>query len=118
MSNGDQASALITWLGVIRRDRKAMIGSGIIAVFVLVGVVGPWVVGDPDVPVGVPLQPPSGEHLLGTTGQGQDVLAQLVVGTRASLAIGFSVGLRRLAKSSTSLITRLSRSTSSIINEQ
>jgi len=41
----------------------------------------------------MPLQPPSASHWLGTTGQGQDVLAQLVAGTRVSLAIGFAVGL-------------------------
>jgi peptide/nickel transport system permease protein len=84
---------LSTWVAAIQRDRKAMIGSTILAVFVVIGVVGPWIVGDPDMPVGVPLQSPSSQHWLGTTAQGQDVLAQLVVGTRASLAIGFSVGL-------------------------
>jgi peptide/nickel transport system permease protein len=42
--------------------------------------------------VGIPLQPPSAAHLLGTNGQGQDVLVQLVAGTRVSLAIGFAVG--------------------------
>ena len=35
--------------------------------------------------VGLPLQPPSAEHWLGTTGQGQDVFAQTVVGTRTTL---------------------------------
>ena len=65
----------------------------IVGVFLLVGVVGPWLVGDPNALVGIPLQPPSLQHWLGTTGQGQDVLAQLVVGTRTSLAVGFGVGL-------------------------
>jgi peptide/nickel transport system permease protein len=36
---------------------------------------------------------PIPRHWLGTTGQGQDVFAQLVAGTRVSLAIGFAVGL-------------------------
>jgi peptide/nickel transport system permease protein len=60
---------------------------------VLVAVVGPWLAGDPGALVGLPLQPPSAAHWLGTNGQGQDVLAQVVVGTRVSLAIGFGVGL-------------------------
>jgi len=50
-------------------------------------------VGDPTALVAVPLEPPSAAHWLGTTGQGQDVLAQTVVGTRVSLVIGFAVGI-------------------------
>lgn len=81
------------WLETVRRDRKATIGALIIAVFVVVAAIGPWLAGSPDELVGMPLQPPSASHWLGTTGQGQDVLAQLVAGTRVSLAIGFAVGL-------------------------
>ena len=87
------ASGLAAWVEAIRRDRKATFGAGVLLFFVLVGLFGPLLVGDPNELVGVPLQPPSAEHWFGTTGQGQDVLAQLVVGTRVSLAIGFSVGL-------------------------
>jgi peptide/nickel transport system permease protein len=86
-------SGLSLWVHAIRRDRKATIGALIIAFFVLVALVGPLLVADPDAPVGIPLQVPSAQHWLGTTGQGQDVLAQLVVGTRTSMAIGFAVGL-------------------------
>jgi peptide/nickel transport system permease protein len=89
----ERHSGLGAWLYAIRRDRKASAGAVIIALFALVAVIGPLLVGDPTAPVGIPLQPPSGAHWLGTTGQGQDVLAQLLVGTRASLAIGFAVGL-------------------------
>jgi len=84
--------AAVWWMAV-RRDRKATVGAALLALFVLVALCGPWLVGDPDALVGIPLQPPSASHWLGTTGQGQDVLAQLVVGTRVSLAIGFGVGL-------------------------
>jgi peptide/nickel transport system permease protein len=90
---GAGASGLRLWLEAVRRDRKATIGAVILVVFVLVALVGPFLVDDPDALVGIPLQPPSSEHWLGTTGQGQDVLAQLVVGTRVSLAIGFGVGI-------------------------
>jgi ABC-type dipeptide/oligopeptide/nickel transport system permease subunit len=44
--------------------------------------------------VGLPHQPPSWEHWLGTTGQGQDVLAQTVVGARPTLAVGAVTGHR------------------------
>jgi peptide/nickel transport system permease protein len=88
-----RATGLGVWWDAIRRDRKATAGAFIVGFFVLVGVIGPWLVGDPNELVGMPLQPPSAEHWFGTTGQGQDVLAQLVAGTRVSLAIGFSVGL-------------------------
>ena len=54
---------------------------------------GPLVVGDPTAFVAVPHLPPSWRHLLGTTGQGQDVLAQTIAGARVTLAVGFTVGL-------------------------
>lgn len=99
MSGGaiTRATGLAAWIQAIRRDRKASIGFVLVASFVALGVVGPWLVGDPSAMVGVPLQPPSFAHWLGTTGQGQDVLAQTVVGTRVSLLIGFGVGLAVVA---------------------
>ena len=36
---------------------------------------------------------PSAAHLLGTTSYGQDVLAQVIVGTRVSVALGFITGI-------------------------
>ena len=87
------ATGIAAWWDAIRRDRKAAIGALLVAVFIAIGLVGPWLVADPTDLVGMPLQPPSWEHWLGTTGQGQDVLAQLVAGTRPTLAIGFGVGI-------------------------
>lgn len=87
------AGGLAFWARAIRRDRKGLAGACLLAIFVLVAVAGPWFVGDPSAPVGIPLQPPSWAHPLGTSGQGQDMLAQLVVGTRVSLLLGFAVGL-------------------------
>jgi peptide/nickel transport system permease protein len=84
---------LALWSNAIRRDRKAGMGAIVLLVFAFVALFGPLLVGDPQALVGIPLQPPSWQHLLGTTGQGQDVFAQLVVGTRVSLLIGFGVGL-------------------------
>lgn len=88
-----RTSGFLTWVEAIRRDRKATVGAWLIGMVLLVAIFGPLLIEDPNALVGMPLQPPSAEHWLGTTGQGQDVLAQLVVGTRVSLAIGFSVGI-------------------------
>jgi peptide/nickel transport system permease protein len=77
----------------LRASNKAMVGLGILAVFGVIALLGPWLAPDPGAPVGVPLEPPSASHWFGTTGQGQDVLAQTISGTRTSLFIGLGVGL-------------------------
>lgn len=77
----------------VRRDPLATAGALVLGAFVLIALVGPWLVVEPDALVGMPLAPPSWAHWLGTTGQGQDVLAQTVVGTRVSLLLGVGVGL-------------------------
>jgi peptide/nickel transport system permease protein len=77
----------------LRQSGKALVGAGILALFVLVALFGPALVLDPTAPVGVPLEPPSATHWFGTTGQGQDVFAQTIAGTRTSLFLGLAVGL-------------------------
>jgi ABC-type dipeptide/oligopeptide/nickel transport system ATPase component/ABC-type dipeptide/oligopeptide/nickel transport system permease subunit len=76
-----------------RTSRRAALGGGLLLFFALVALVGPLLVGDPTLPVGRPHAPPSWAHPFGTTGQGQDVLAQTVVGARLTLAVGLAVGL-------------------------
>ncbi len=85
--------AFSTLLSAVARSPRARVGAGLLGFIALVGALGPLAVADPDALVGIPLQPPSLQHWLGTTGQGQDVLAQLVCGTRVSLLLGFGVGL-------------------------
>jgi peptide/nickel transport system permease protein len=73
---------------------KAVLGIAILVIFLLMAVFAPLITpGDPSRFVARPHQPPSSEHWLGTTGQGQDVLTQVVRGSRVSLFIGFTVGL-------------------------
>ena len=79
------------------RNRRALVGLGILGCFALVALVGPYLVGDPAAMVARPLSPPSWAHWLGTTGQGQDVLAQTVAGARTTLIIGFTVGFAQVA---------------------
>ena len=75
--------------------RKAKIGAGILAVFVLVAVIGPTIA--PYDPSATTLQvtalPPSSHHLLGTTASGQDVLSQLLVGSRSTVVLALLTGV-------------------------
>jgi peptide/nickel transport system permease protein len=80
-------------MSVLWCHRQARVGLILLALMVLAVFVGPLFVGDPDAFVGRPLDPPSLSHLLGTTGQGQDVFAQTIVGGRTTLGLGLVVGL-------------------------
>ena len=72
---------------------KARVGGWIVALFVLAAIVGPFFVPyDPSATSAAILQGPSAAHLLGTTSSGQDVLAELLVGTRATLLLGLVTG--------------------------
>lgn len=75
------------------RDPRARVGLVLVIGFALVALVGPFLVGDPKAYVGAPLVPPGPGAWLGTNGQGQDVLAQTVVGARSTLLVGVLVGL-------------------------
>lgn len=79
----------------IGENRKAVAGVVIVGFFLLVAIVGPFFAPyDPSqMGVGLPAEPPSAQHLLGTTRVGQDVFSQMLYGTRASLLVGFGVGI-------------------------
>src|SRR6476646_99570 len=86
------------FLWQLLENRKASAGAVIILFFLLLGLCGPLLVArDPSAFVGPPHQPPSSEYLFGTTGQGQDVLAQTIAGARTSLAVGSVTGLAAMA---------------------
>ena len=75
------------------RSRRLLIGLCIVGFFVAVGIIGPFLVGDPNAFSHAEWQSPSGAHWLGTTQLGQDVLAQVVTGAGATLEIGAGAGL-------------------------
>jgi peptide/nickel transport system permease protein len=81
------------WPRQVLRSRKAAVGLIIILFFILIAVfadvIAPY---GPTRMVGRPHQPPSAEHILGTTRQGQDVFSQIVVGARTSLLVGALAG--------------------------
>lgn len=73
---------------------KAIAGLIILALFAAVALLAPMIApGDPTLIQGLGAQPPSPEHLLGTTAKGQDVLALNIWGARSSLFVGFTVGI-------------------------
>lgn len=76
------------------QSTKLRIGLGIVVFFVLVALVGPLLIhGDPTAFGVDQLQAPTWAHWLGTTQTGQDVFTQVVLGTRATLLVGFATGL-------------------------
>ncbi len=79
------------------RPSAALAGRWLLGIFVAIALVGPLFVGDPSAPSGPPLAPPSLDHLFGTTAQGQDVLAQVIVGARTTLFVGFFAGILAVA---------------------
>lgn len=81
-------------LDVVFRNKKAVVGFAIVLAYVAIAVAAPWITEHaPMQRVGRPHQPPSMEHLLGTTRMGRDVFTQLIWGTRTSLFVGFLAGL-------------------------
>ncbi len=75
---------------LVTQNRKVGVGIAILVFFVLVAIFGPlFVTKDPNAFVGSPLDSPSSHFWLGTTQTGQDVFAQLIVGTRSSIFWGF-----------------------------
>ncbi len=78
----------------ILRNPKTLIGVLILLFYTLLAVAAPVLApGDPNEYVDAPHLEPSSSHLLGTTGQGQDVFAQLAWGARRSLGLGLMVGI-------------------------
>ncbi|MEV4284433.1 ABC transporter permease [Nonomuraea bangladeshensis] len=77
---------------------KVRVGIGIIAFFAVVAVVGPWLndlmgIGPWKIDYDAIGRPPGDGHLLGTTSQGTDVLAQVIAGTRNSMVVGAVAGV-------------------------
>jgi peptide/nickel transport system permease protein len=75
------------------RSGRLVAGTSIVGFFVLLAIIGPFFAPNPGQLSTATYQAPSVAHWLGTTQTGQDVFAQLVVSTRASLEIGVGAGL-------------------------
>ncbi|QGG55114.1 ABC transporter permease [Paenibacillus sp. B01] len=75
-----------------RRNRMAMAGLGIIVFFILVAALAPVIApyDYKEQELMNRLQPPGGEHWLGTDDLGRDILSRLIHGARISLWVGVS----------------------------
>jgi peptide/nickel transport system permease protein len=77
------------------RTGKSLVGLIILGVFAVIAVIGPWIAPyDPNA-IGLETRnsPPDAQHWLGTTHLGQDILSQILVGTRDVMFVGFGAGL-------------------------
>lgn len=82
-----------SWYSVIWSSKKARVGIIIVAIYALVAILAPLIA--PYAPTDgsfQPLAPPSGDHPLGTSVGGQDILSQLIYGARVSLLVGLLGG--------------------------
>jgi peptide/nickel transport system permease protein len=81
------------WFNVLWSNSKARIGLVLLLMFFLVAILAPLIAPyDPSDTSFMPAMQPDGTHLLGTTQAGQDVLSQLIWGTRVSLLVGALAG--------------------------
>ena len=87
-----QSSILSRWFSGIISNQKALTGSVIILLFILAAILGPFLLQSPTDFLSTPLSPPSSDNIFGTNGQGQDVFAQTIFGSRQTLLVGFSAG--------------------------
>jgi peptide/nickel transport system permease protein len=80
------------WLRLLSRRRATLIGLGLVAVTVVVGLLAPVLAGDP-LRIDVPrrLMAPGHAHWFGTDDVGRDVWSRVVYGARLSLVVGASV---------------------------
>ncbi len=76
------------------RSPKVLLGLAILAFFVVMTVIGPWLAPyNPSSTAFNPLLSPSSHHWLGTTSLGQDIFSQLLVGARATMVVALVAGL-------------------------
>ena len=70
-------------------DRLGILGGVVVVGMISTAVFAPWLAPhDPTVRTGLPFEPPSSEHILGTNDVGQDLLSELIFGARVSLTVG------------------------------
>lgn len=72
-------------------SRMGVVGVMMVSGFIIIGVFAPYIAPyDPtETMIGDVFEPPSREHLLGTTFEGMDIFSRIIYGTRISLIVGF-----------------------------
>lgn len=82
-----------SWFDVLWSNKKARVGLIMLGIFFLIAILAPLLAPyDPHDTSFTGGQQPTHDHLLGTTQAGQDVLSQLIYGTRTSLMVGALAG--------------------------
>ena len=79
-----------------RGSPSTLLGLVLVAVFLVLAAVGPWLVPDPRDATGAMhlaqrLLPPSAAHWFGTDEMGDDIFTRVVIGTRTSLWVGLTI---------------------------
>jgi peptide/nickel transport system permease protein len=94
--NGSGRSNLARAVELFWRNKIALAGLIIIAIFLIVALAAPWLMPrDPNaIDLGQRLRAPTLEHPLGADNLGRDILSRIIAGSRVSLWVGIvSVGL-------------------------
>ncbi|MDQ6657422.1 MAG: ABC transporter permease [Actinomycetota bacterium] len=85
---------IIRVIATLWSNTKSRIGLILFTLIILIALFSPLIVPySPKVTSFAPYAPSSGAHWLGTTGNGEDVLSQLLYGSRISLLVGLTAGL-------------------------
>src|SRR5579862_2276795 len=89
--------ALGAWVAfwrVLVGNKKMLIGTIVLLLFIVVGLIGPFFVPyNPESTSHLFIAPPSLSHWLGTTVVGEDIFSQMIYGTRTSVFWGLGTGL-------------------------
>ncbi|WP_309081454.1 ABC transporter permease [Zhihengliuella sp.] len=94
VSGRPRGRASLRLIRSLARNRKAVVGLAILAVFVLLALLAPALYPEDPSRIGSGgATPPSPEHWLGTTAKGQDVMALTLWGARSSLFVGVLAGV-------------------------
>ena len=84
----------LRWLGLLTRRKTTLVGAGLMALMVVVGILAPLISGNPaHMDVAGRLAAPGRAHWFGTDDVGRDVFSRVVYGARLSLLVGVSVVL-------------------------
>jgi len=91
---GARTNVLGSLARALLSNRKALAGTILLVLFGLVAILAPVIAPyPPQEDLFGQIMAPSLQHLLGTTGNGQDIFSQLIWGTRQSLVIALVAGL-------------------------
>lgn len=87
------ATAASTLFSLGRRNWLAATGFVLVAFFVLIALLAPWIAPDDPAAIDLPsrLHAPGARHWLGTDELGRDILSRIIYGARISMLVGGSV---------------------------